>query len=66
MVQYLRVPLLGVGGGLLLEAVMQPLFLPHLLPVEAAEAVTEAEDSEEAETDLRCAGHGDQWTEWAP
>ena len=63
MVQYLRVPLLGVGGGLSLEAGAQPLFHPHLLPVEAAEAVSQAEDREEADTDKRDAGHGGHWTD---
>ena len=63
VIQYLRVPLLGVGGGLGLQAGGQPLFQPHLLPVEATEAVTQAEDREEADTDKRGAGHGDHWTD---
>ena len=55
MVQYLRVPHLWVVRGLLLE---QALLQPQLLPVEAAEAVSQAEDSEEADTDKRDSGHG--------
>ena len=63
MVQYLRVPLLGVVGGLRLEAGGQPLLQLHLLLVEAAEAVTQAEDREEADTDERDAGHGGDKTD---
>ena len=57
MVQYLRVPLLGVVGGFLLEAGGQPLLQLHLLLMEATEAVTQAEDREEPDTDERDAGH---------
>ena len=60
MVQNLRVPLLGIIRGLLLD---QSLLQLHLLLVEASEAVTEAEDREEADTDKRDAGHGGDRTD---
>ena len=44
VVQYLRVPLLRIIRSFLLEAGGQPLLQLHLLLVEAAEAVTQAED----------------------
>ena len=60
MVQNLRVPLLGVVGGLLLD---QPLLQLHLLLMEAAKAMTQTEDREEANTDKRDAGHGGDKTD---
>ena len=63
MVQYLRVPLLGVVGSFFFKAGGQPLLQLHFLLVEAAEAVTQAEDREEADTDERDAGHGGDRTD---
>ena len=60
VVQYLRVPLLGIIRGLLLD---QPLLQLHFLLVEATEALTQAEDREEADTDKRDAGHGGDRTD---
>ena len=60
VVEDLRVPLLGIVRSLLLD---QPLLQLHLLLVEAAEAVAQAEDKEEADTDERDAGHGGDRTD---